>query len=125
VQDLISRAGTAQYGILLIISQSLPAQGFSLPGEMRQGSDELSGEYVRQSTAHMSMHMRGKKKCLAVSEEGTTVTSPISIRINHAPSGFNPHTADPASHCIVIRGRSISPQSYSPAKSLKMQKTHL
>jgi len=53
------------------------------------------------------------------------VTSPISICINHAPSGFNPHTADPASHCIVIRGRSISPQSYSPAKSLKMQKTHL
>lgn len=53
------------------------------------------------------------------------MTGPISTCINHAPSGFNPHTADPASHCIVIRGRSISPQSYSPAKSLKMQKTHL
>lgn len=56
-------------------------------------------------------------------EEAAMSTS-ISKNINHPPSGFNPHTPDPASECIVIRGRSISAQSYSPAKNLKMWKPH-
>lgn len=52
------------------------------------------------------------------------MSTSISKNINHPPSGFNPHTPDPASECIVIRGRSISAQSYSPAKNLKMWKPH-
>lgn len=72
----------------------------------------------------MCAHMH-REWPLSVPVEGTVVPSPISKCINHPSSGFNPHTADPASPCIVIRGRSISPQSYSPAKKLKMQKTHL
>lgn len=52
------------------------------------------------------------------------MSTSISKNINHPPSGFNPHAPDPASECIVIRGRSISAQSYSPAKNLKMWKPH-
>lgn len=52
------------------------------------------------------------------------MSTSISKNINHPPSGFNPHATDPASECIVIRGRSISAQSYSPAKNLKMWKPH-
>lgn len=52
------------------------------------------------------------------------MSTSISKNINHPPSGFNPHAPDPASECIVIRGRSISAQSYSPAKNLKMGKPH-
>lgn len=52
------------------------------------------------------------------------MSTSISNNINHPPSGFNPHAPDPASECIVIRGRSISAQSYSPAKNLKMWKPH-
>lgn len=52
------------------------------------------------------------------------MSTSISKNINHPPSGFNPHAPDPASECIVIRGRSISAQSFSPAKNLKMWKPH-
>lgn len=52
------------------------------------------------------------------------MSTSISKNINHPPSGFNPHAPDPASECTVIRGRSISAQSYSPAKNLKMWKPH-
>lgn len=52
------------------------------------------------------------------------MSTSISKSINHPPSGFNPYAPDPASECIVIRGRSISAQSYSPAKTLKMWKPH-
>ena len=52
------------------------------------------------------------------------MSASISKNINHPPSGFNPHAPDPASECIVIRGRSVSAQSYSPAKNLKMWKPH-
>lgn len=53
------------------------------------------------------------------------MSTSISKNINHPPSGFNPHTPDPASECIVIRGRSISAQSYSPAKKPENVKTTL
>lgn len=52
------------------------------------------------------------------------MSTSISKSINHPSSGFNPHAPDPASECIVIRGKSISVQSYSSAKNLKMWKPH-
>lgn len=33
------------------------------------------------------------------------MSTSISKSINHPPSGFNPYAPDPASECIVIRGR--------------------
>lgn len=33
------------------------------------------------------------------------MSTSISQSINHPPSGFNPYAPDPASECIVIRGR--------------------
>lgn len=53
------------------------------------------------------------------------MSTSISKNINHPPSGFNPHAPDPAFEYIVIRGRNISAQSYSPAKKLENVKTIL
>lgn len=53
------------------------------------------------------------------------MSTSISKNINHPPSGFNPHSPDPAFECIVIRGRNISAQYYSPAKKLENVKTTL
>lgn len=51
------------------------------------------------------------------------MSTSISKNINHPPSGFNLPTPDPASECIVIRGRSISAHSYSLAKIFENVKT--
>lgn len=65
-----------------------------------------------------------QRKSFFIETEEAAMSTSISKNINHPPSGFNPHAPDPASECIVIRGRSISAQSYSPAKTLKMWKPH-
>lgn len=51
------------------------------------------------------VHIQMQRKGFFIYMEEAAMSTSISKSINHPPSGFNPYAPDPASECIVIRGR--------------------